>query len=121
MPLRKPPKKLSTTCTAVISSTVLDVIVQVEQSIYKYCNSSIKTCQNDPSVCDNEKISNDQFQMYYDKEYQIAKYLLSSIPKALISIVILEIIKEFSSRWSEIIKLSEKYSCTNRNSFYVDR
>ena len=121
MPPRKPPKKLSTRCTNVITNTILDVIVQVEQSMVESCNNLTITSSSEQNSCDNSSKKNDQLQLYHDKEYDIAKYLLSSIPNALISLVMLEIIKEFSSRWSEIIQLSEKHSSISRNNFYTNR
>ena len=105
MPPRKPPKKLSASCTTVISNTILDVIVRVEQSFSQYSNNSANThsCEH----TGNNSGTSDYLKIYYEKEYEIAKYLLSSIPNALISLVIIEIIKEFSFRWNKIIKLSE--------------
>ena len=105
MPPRKPPKKLSASCTTVISNTILDVIVRVEQSFIQYSKNSVNTKSSEHT----RKISgiSDHLKIYYEKEYEIAKYLLSSIPNALISLVIIEIIKEFSFRWNKIIKLSE--------------
>ena len=121
MPPRKPPKKLSARCTTVISNTILDVIVQVEQSMVESCNNLTRTSSSEQNNCDNATKENDQLQKYYEKEYDIAKYLLSSIPNALISLVILDIIKEFSCRWSEIIQLSEKHSSISRNNFFMNR
>ena len=105
MPPRKPPKKLSASCTTVISNTILDVIVRVEQSFIQYSNNSLNT--NSSERTGNISGTSDHLKIYYEKEYEIAKYLLSSIPNALISLVIIEIIKEFSFRWNKIIKLSE--------------
>ena len=105
MPPRKPPKKLSASCTTVISNTILDVIVRIEQSFSQYSNNSANTHSSEHTG--NSSGTSDHLKIYYEKEYEIAKYLLSSIPNALISLVIIEIIKEFSFRWSKIIKLSE--------------
>ena len=105
MPPRKPPKKLSASCTTVISNTILDVIVRVEQSFSQYSNNSLNTHSSEHTG--NNSGTSDHLKIYYEKEYEIAKYLLSSIPNALISLVIIDIIKEFSFRWNKIIKLSE--------------
>ena len=112
MPPRKPPKKLSASCTTVISNTILDVIVRVEQSFIQYSNNSLSTfsCEENGNVSG----ASDHLKIYYEKEYEIAKYLLSSIPNALISLVIIEIIKEFSFRWNKIIKLSENQGLLER-------
>ena len=123
MPPRKPPKPLSTSCTAVISNTVLDVIVQIEQTIVKN-NSNLLTvaASNDQSDCYSVVTdSSDQLKKYYDMEYEIAKYILSNMPNALISLVILEMIKEFASRWYKIIQLSEHHANVQRNEGLVFR
>ena len=116
MPHRKPPKRLSTSCTAVISNTVLDVIVKVEQTIIKDSSNIITEATNEQSgCCSGVKYSSDRLQKYDDMELEIAKYILSNIPNALISLVILEIIKEFASRWYKIIQLSEQRANVQRN------
>ena len=92
MPHRKPPKRLSTSCTAVISNTVLDVIVKVEQTIVKDSSNKITEATNEQSgCCSGVKDSSDRKQKYDDMELEIAKYILSNIPNALISLVFLEI------------------------------
>ena len=116
MPPRKPPKRLSTSCTAVISNTVLDVIVKVEQTIVKDSSNIITEAKNEQSGCYScVKDSSDQLQKNDGMEFEIAKYILSNIPNALISLVFLEIIKEFAYRWYKIIQLSEQRANVQRN------
>jgi hypothetical protein len=89
MPPRKPPKSLMSTCMDVISNSFLDITVNIEQT-----GGNIE-----------ENI-----------QEEVAKYIFSSLPSTLISLLLSQTMKEFATRWRSVIDISEnKLNIPNTN------
>lgn len=89
MPPRKPPKSLMSTCMDVISNSFLDITVNIEQK-----GGNIE-----------ENI-----------QEEVAKYIFSSLPSTLISLLLSQTMKEFATRWRSVIDISEnKLNIPNTN------
>ena len=105
MPPRIPPKSLMITCTNVISHVFLDIIVKIEDTLSQELNPDY----NKDSGIHETKASEDNTKvtLLWNCEAEIAKYLFSSLPSTLISLLVSEIITEFASRWKCLIKATE--------------
>ena len=116
MPPRKPPHSLMTTCMGVISNAFLDVIVDIEDGLCQDKNSVLNKKVPVNEDYDRQPCEAAEIKLCRETEVEIANYLLSNLPSALLSVLLSEIIKEFASRWCRVIEASEsKTNVRNEN------
>ena len=115
MPPRKPPKSLMSTCMDVISNSFLDITVKIEDNEFLSKNSVLHNKINlvgDSNNCTSQI----QHELCYHHEEEVAKYIFSSLPSTLISLLLSQTMIEFATRWRSIIEISEnKLNIPNTN------
>ena len=115
MPPRKPPKTLMSRCMDVISNSVLDITVNIED---KVSLSTTLVVDNKTNLVEgNTKyLSKKEHRLGDPNEEEVAKYIFSSLPNTLISLLLSQIMKEFATRWRTVIDISEnKLDIPNTN------
>ena len=112
MPPRKPPKRLMESCIRVISNTLLDCIAELEahfiqgETLITNKEESHKEHKKEQDEVEDNKIYNTQ-------EVKLASHILSKLPIALVSVLLSEVIREFTSRCCSLIRALEFYASAN--------
>ena len=97
----------------VISNTLLDSIAELEARVIQ-----------DENLISNERESQQErykkgadgvgdIKIHNNQEIKLANYLLSKLPVSLVSVLLSEVIREFTSRCCSLIKALEFYTSAN--------
>ena len=106
MPPRKPPKRLMESCMCVISNTLLDCIAELEahftqsETLITNEKESSKEHKKGKGEAEDNKI-------YTTQEVKLASHILSKLPISLVSVLLSEVIREFTSRCCSLIRALE--------------
>jgi len=99
----------------VISNSFLDITVNIQDNVSLNKNSVLNKKINLDGGNTN-CVSQTEYGLCYHHEEELAKYIFSSLPSTLISLLLSETMKEFSTRWRRIIDISEnKLNIPNTN------